>query len=255
LSEEIKKTNSAYIKETGQIPAAGIVIFTSKNISAQNLSAKISLSVEVSDYCGKICPNQLCEKIKTAGVSAAGLIGLGLKEVSAGLNILPENIKQLRIQALKKKEFIKSAVIILLSILMLAFSVMKDLDNKRNYRDKLKIELEEISKEAKTLDVLERRFVLLESEAKYRLAVLEVIYELHKIMSKDIYLSSFVYEDDKQIALRGQTPELNYVLELVPMLEKSKAFGNFTCKLRYATKKKTQTGEIIDFEITCLKKK
>jgi len=255
LSEEIKKTNSAYIKETGQMPAAGIIIFTSKTISAQDLSAKISMPVEISDYCSKSCPRQLCEKIKEARVSVAGLIGLGLKEISAELNILPENIKQLRIQALKKKEFIKSAVTILLSILMLTFAVMKDLDNKRNYKDKLKIELDKISKEAKTLDELERRFVLLESEAKYKLAVLEILYELHKIMPKDIYLSSFVYEDDRQIALRGQTPELNYVLELVSALEKSKAFGNFTSKLRYATKKKTQTGEIIDFELICLKKK
>ena len=255
LSEEIKKTNSAYIKETGQMPAAGIIIFTSKTISAQDLSAKISMPVEISDYCSKSCPQQLCEKIKEARVSVAGLIGLGLKEISAELNILPENIKQLRIQALKKKEFIKSAVTILLSILMLTFAVMKDLDNKRNYKDKLKIELDKISKEAKTLDELEGRFALLESEAKYKLAVLEVLYELHKIMPKDIYLSSFVYEDDRQIALRGQTPELNYVLELVSALEKSKAFGNFTSKLRYATKKKTQTGEIIDFEIICLKKK
>ncbi|MDD4955607.1 MAG: PilN domain-containing protein, partial [Candidatus Omnitrophica bacterium] len=89
----------------------------------------------------------------------------------------------------------------------------------------------------------------------YRLQVLDALYELYRVAPKDIYLSSFVYENDKQIALRGQTPELNYVLELVSALEKSKVFGNFTSKLRYATKKKTQTGEIIDFEIVCLKKK
>ncbi len=114
--------------------------------------------------------------------------------------------------------------------------------------------MDKISKEAKTLDELEKRFGILESQAKYRLQVLEVLYELHKMMPKDIYLSSFIYEDENQIALRGQTPELNYVLELVSALEKSKAFGNFTSKLRYATKKKTQTGDIIDFEIICLKK-
>ena len=257
LSEEIKKTNNAYVKETGQASAPGAIIFTSKNISAQDLSVKISMPVEVSDYCSKVCPQSaqaVCEKIKATGLSVAGLIGLGLKEISAELNILPENIKQLRIRAFKKKELIKSAVTILLTALMFTFAVMKDLDNKRHYRDKLKIELDKISKEAKTLEEIERRFVLLESEAKYRLMALEVLYELHKIMPKDIHLSSFIYEDDKQIALRGQTPELNYVLELVSGIEKSKAFSNFTCKLRYATKKKTQMGEIIDFETICLKK-
>ena len=216
------------------------------------------MPVEITDYCSKVSPQPVqavCEKIKASGVSAAGLIGLGLKEVTAELNILPENIKQLRIRVLKRKKFIKSAVTVLLTILMLVFAVIKDLDNKRNYRDRLKIELDKISKEAKTLEELEKRFVLLESEAKYRLIVLEVLYELHKITPNDIHLSSFIYEDEKQVALRGQTTELNYVLELVSELEKSKAFGNFTPKLRYATKKKTQAGDIIDFEIICLKKK
>lgn len=258
LSEEIKKTNSACIKETGQIPAAGIIIFTNENISAESLSGKISVPVKISDYCGKVSPRPaqaVCEKIKTAGVSAASLIGLGLKEISAELNILPENIKQVRIRAVKKKEFIKSAVTILLTVLTLTFAVMKDLDNKRTYKDKLKIELDKISKEAKMLEELEKRFAFLESQAKYRLIALEVLYELHRMMPKDVNLSSFIYEDDKQIALRGQTRELNYVLELASTLEKSKALGNFTCKLRYATKKKTQMGDIIDFEMICLKRK
>jgi len=255
LPEEIKKTNSAYIKETGQAQVEGVVIFTNKNISAQSVSSNISLPVELFDYSSKVCPKELSEKIKTTGTSAAGLIGIGLKEINAELNILPQEVKMLRVQAFKKKEFIKSTVTILLAVLALTLAITKDLDNKKHYRDKLKIELDKISKEAKTLEELEKRFGILESQAKYRLQVLEVLYELHKMTPKDIYLSSFIYEDENQIALRGHTPELNYVLELVSTLEKSKAFGNFTSKLRYATKKKTQTGDIIDFEIICLKKK
>lgn len=258
LPEEIKKTNSAYIKETGGVPVVGVTIFSNKNISAQDLSASISLPVKISDYCNQACPQPaqaVCEKIKASGVSAAGLIGLGLKEINDGLNILPPDVKQMRLRVLKEKEFIKTLVMILLTILMLTFATMKDLDNKKIYRDKLKIELGKISKEAKTLEELEKRFGILESQAKYRLQALEVLYELHKSIPGEVYLSNFIYEDNNQIALRGQAPELNYVLELVSRLEKSKAFGNFTCKLRYATKKKTQTRDIIDFEIICLKKK
>lgn len=254
LSEEIKKTNSAYIKETEGAPVVGAAIFTNKNISTKNLSTSISLPVKISDYCSQTCPQQLCEKIKVSGMSAAGLLGLGLKEINDGLNILPPDVKQTRLRVLKKKEFIKTSVTILFTILIFIFAVMKDLDNKKIYRDKLKIELGKISKEAKILEELEKRFGILESQAKYRLQVLEVLYELHKNIPGEVYLSSFIYEDDNQVALRGQAPELNHVLELVSRIEKSKAFGNFTCKLRYATKKKMQTGDVIDFEINCLKK-
>jgi len=255
LAEEIKKTSAAYLKETGQVAVGRVVIFTNKNISAQSLSANTSLPAELFDYGSKFFPPAPSEKIKTAGISAAGLVGLGLKEITAELNILPQEVKEVRLRYAKKKEFIKSSVTVLLAVLMLTLAVTKDLNNKRHYRDRLKIELGKISQEAKTLEELERRFSTLESQAKYRLKALEVLYELHKVMPKDIFLSSFAYEDDKQISLRGQSPELNYVLELVSTLEKSKVFGNFTSKLRYATKKKTQTGEIIDFEIVCLKKK
>jgi len=258
LPEEIKKTNSAYIKETGQMQVAGVVIFTNKNISAQSLSANVSLPAEISDYGSKIFPQAaqaVYEKIKTADISAAGLIGIGLKEISTELNVLPQEVKELRLRTFKKKEFIKSTVTVLLAFLALTFAITKDLDNKRHYRDKLKIELDKVSKEAKALEEIEKRFGILESQAEHRLQVLEVLYELHKMMPKDVYLGSFIYEDDNQLALRGQAPELNYVLEMVSALEKSKAFGSFTPKLRYATKKKTQTGDIIDFEIVCLKKK
>lgn len=255
LEEEIKKTNSAYLKETGQPAVEKVIIFTNKNILTQGLSEKLSIPIELFNRGEKFYSSDVNEKIKTSDVSIAGLIGLGLKGLGVELNILPLRIKEERSRVFKKKEFIRSAVMVSLAALTLALAITKDLDNKKKYRQKLETELSKISKEAKTLEELERRFGILEAQAKYKLAVLDTIYELYEVMPKDIYLSSFVYEDDNQITMRGQTQELNCVLELVSGLEKSKAFGKFSSKLRYATKKKIQTGDIIDFEIVCAKKK
>ncbi len=254
LSEEINKTNSVYAKETGQLPAGRVIIFTNKNISAQNLSAKISLPVQTFDYREKDFLRQSGEKIKASGLSVAGLVGLGLKQTEAELNILPPQAKEARLRISRKKEFIKVSAAAVISVVMLTFAVAKDLGNKKYYSDMIKAELSKISKEAKILDELEKRFDILESQAKSRLIVLDALHELHRTIPQEVYLNSFVYEEDKQIVLRGQAPNLDSVFRLVSEFEKSKVSDNFMPKLRYATKKKTQTKDIVDFEIICLQK-
>ena len=54
--------------------------------------------------------------------------------------------------------------------------------------------------------------------------------------------------------MRGQAQELNSVLAFVAQLEGSAVFKKFNVKIRYATKKKIVSGEIVDFEIACLKR-
>ena len=67
-------------------------------------------------------------------------------------------------------------------------------------------------------------------------------------------LISLTYEQDKHVILHGQASELSRVFEFVARLEKSAVFKNFNVKVRYATKKRIQAGEIIDFEILCTKR-
>jgi hypothetical protein len=55
--------------------------------------------------------------------------------------------------------------------------------------------------------------------------------------------------------LRGQAEELNVVFEFASQLEKSPVLNNFNTKVKYATKKKTRTGDTVDFEIACTKVK
>ena len=81
-----------------------------------------------------------------------------------------------------------------------------------------------------------------------------MLYALHQIMPAEVSLLSLDYDEDSQVTLRGQAPELNSVFALVGKLEESEVFKNFNVKVRYATKKKIQESEIIDFEIACSKK-
>ena len=66
-------------------------------------------------------------------------------------------------------------------------------------------------------------------------------------------LLSLNYEENKSVILRGTYADLNTVFSFVASIQKSPAFAKFNIKIKYATTKKTQYGEIVEFEIACLK--
>ena len=257
LADEITKTSNAYIKETGQAQPEKIVILANKNIGIDTLRNKVSAApIEALDYLSKYAwvPGA-DEKIKTAGLSVTSIIGLLLKKPPFYLNILPNQMKEVEKRALKKKEIIKSVIFVFITFCVLALAITKDISNKKVYRDKLNSELEKISSQAKRLEALEHRFTLLEAQGKQRLALLDALYELHKVIPQGVLLNSFSYEEKNQISIRGQAQTLDSVLDFVSYLEKAQAFKDFSVKVRYATKKRNSMSEFIDFEIICLNKK
>jgi Tfp pilus assembly protein PilN len=113
--------------------------------------------------------------------------------------------------------------------------------------------LNKIAGEAKGLEELERRINMLQTHGQEKPSLLDILHELHQIMPENIFLVNLVREEGGKITLKGQAPELNAVLSLVSQLEKSSIFNNFSIKVEYATKRKSQSGEFVDFQIICLK--
>jgi Tfp pilus assembly protein PilN len=180
---------------------------------------------------------------------------LGLKETEESLNLLPPDIREKTKEIARHKEWLQVILFICGIILVLGLGVTKSLDNKALYLKQLKTELNKISKDARPLEEIEKRIKFVEGSLQKKPSSLEVLYELHRSIPSQISLTDFSYEEAGQIVLRGQTLELNSVFAFVSQLENSPALKEFNIKVRYATKKKTRTGEIIDFEIACLLKK
>lgn len=141
-------------------------------------------------------------------------------------------------------------------VIMMAWGIgsAKHLDNREVYLERLRSELAKISKTAKPLEDIERRFELLEARNLNVSSSLDILHELHAIVPADAALISMSFEENKQVILRGQSPGLDSVFAFVDRIEKSSVFKPFRIKVRYATKKKTASGDMVDFEIECLKK-
>lgn len=256
--DELNKTQDAYLKELSQeTPDKVILMGVEKKLKelAEIIKKQVALPVEIFSCAEKInIPENLSEKILNSDNSFTSLIGLGLERIEESLNLLPQGIKTEVKKVSQRNEYLKLILYILGIILFLSLGVAKNLHNKAIYLEQLKSELNKIAQEARPLEEIEKRFGLLQNRSQARASSLDLLYEIFKTMPPDITLSSFSYEEDNQVILRGQTPELNSVYTFVTELQNSEVFKNFSIKPRYATKKKTQAGEIMDIEIVCSKK-
>lgn len=254
---EINKTQQAYLKEVSGQAVTKIVVTAigkPRQEYIQALAKQKALAIEVlSDEQIGLSQN-LLKRTPDSEISFASLIGLGLEKMPESLNLLPGDIKEEMQKAVSRKGRLRLALSICGIILMLGLGLAKDLDNRAKYLDKLKIELNRIIAEAKPLEEMEKRFRLLLGHSEKRPTALGVIYQLHRLLPAEISLVSLSYEEDKEIALHGQAPELNSVFTFVGQLEKAAEFQDFNVKVRYATQKKLPAAEAIDFEIICAKK-
>ncbi len=256
FTDEINKTRDAYLKETGgrapdKIIVTGIASFKD---FVQVLNRDTGIAAEALSYDGIGLSDNLLNKVSACGSSFASIIGLGLKNTEESLNLLPPGIKEGVKKTGRQKEALRIASFIAGIILVLALATLKNLDNKQLYLKQLKIEIDKISAEARPLEEIEKRIEFIGQRSRKGISGLDILYELQKSMPGEVSLINLTYEQDKHLILRGQTLELSRVFEFVSQLEKSAVFKNFNIKVRYATKKRIQAGEVIDFEIVCVKR-
>jgi Tfp pilus assembly protein PilN len=249
--EEIEKTGNAYRKEAPAGALKKIVIFGQRAALegfAPALGKKMNLPVEILNYREKLNLKEEPEG------SFAGLLGLGLGDTPEALNLIPPDIKEINMRISRRSAYLRSALFIIGGLLIFMLAITKSLDNKAKYLARLKSELNKIAQDAKPLEDIDRRLKLLESRLQKKPSSLDVLFETQRIAPAGISLLSLAYEEDDGVILRGQAPQLDAVLAYLAELEKSPVFEGFNIKVRYATKKNTQRGEMVEFEINCLRR-
>lgn len=247
--EEINKTCDAYIKEVPGLAPERIFVLGETKQSKEAIDA---LKNKTAYYAQVLAYK---EEINTpADHSFISLIGLGLEATEDSLNLLPFELKEKVKRAAKFKERLK--IILLLSVIIVIWilAIMKNLDNKASYIKLLEHELTKISKEAKPLEEAERVLQVIERQRTKDSAILDMLYGLHSIIPGELSLYGFSYEEDDEIIIRGKAQSLNSVFAFMEKLEYSAAFQKWRLKVKYATKKKIQNTEIVDFEIAGMKK-
>lgn len=257
LIEGINKSRDAYLKEVSQeLPQRIFVVGQGSAVHEveELLRQRLDLPIEILEKPLSIEPQNPRGNAEGFDYSFASLLGLGLLDTEESLNLLPAEDKEDAKNKAQQKKQLRIALSIAGIMLLWSMGMVKDLDNKRRYLAYLEGELNKISKEAKPLEEAEKKLHLFESLSQKKPTNLELLYELHRILPEQISLVHFSDEESSRVVVRGETTALDTVFTFVSLLEKSDVFKKFNIKVRYATQKKTRAGDIIDFEIICLKK-
>ncbi|MFA5118161.1 MAG: pilus assembly protein PilM [Candidatus Omnitrophota bacterium] len=255
LREEILKTQDAFIKEIGRpAPQKMVCLGTKQSLARINemLDEQSIASCEMRLFPDKLrLSDAVNEVLSQTPFSYAGLFGLGKSEPEESLKLIPQDIKSVHKRLTRRSEYIRVSLMTLGIIFMVGAGINKFLATKADYLTRLKNELSKLEAQAKPLEEIDTRLKILASRAEKRLSSLQVFYELNKALPGAISLTSFTYEENSQIILHGQAQTLSIIFEFVSQIEKQPVFKNFTVKVKYATQNKSQTGDIVDFEITC----
>jgi len=252
--EEVNKTKEAYLKEIpGKELSKILIVGPAQNYKMyESLSGKFDLPVGVIPYWERIsCTPDFKKSIQGSSDSLAGIIGLGLKEVPESINLIPHDLKAIVRNIYARKEIIRIAMFIAAITLVLGLAAYKNLENKTRYLEAVTLELKKIEKDALKLEEFEKNFEFMKSHLMKKPASIDIIYGVYQALPQSLSLNSLGYEEAKQVVLRGQTPDLSSVFLFVSQLEKAPVFKDFQVKVKYVSKKKTQSGEIVDFEIVC----
>ncbi|MDP2905995.1 MAG: hypothetical protein Q8O22_06835 [Candidatus Omnitrophota bacterium] len=254
--DEVNISRDAFLKETGLTPPAKLVVVGTGPVLKESRSAlerKTGLAVSVlSTDKLKFAPG-LSDKLDAEGNSFAALIGLAIKASPASMDLLPAELKAKKSRSAGKKELLRMSLSACAIIFVLCLGFARNLDNKARYLGLLKARLNSISAEAGPLEEMEKRLQTLESRGQKGFSGLEELHELYRVMPPQAALTVFGYDESGRATIQGQSPELNAVFGLAAELEKSAVFSGFSVKVQYATKKVVASGEIVDFEIICLR--
>jgi hypothetical protein len=234
VAEEINKSKDACLKELNRTAPI-------KTLTAQDILK--------NDF-----PQALQDKILATDSGFIALAGLALKELPESLNLAPPELKQAAKKMARRSELLRYAGLIIAIIIIFGLGLSRSLSNKEAYLQKIKAELDKVSQEARPLEEIERRVRAIEGRSRRPLSSLDMLYEISKLLPRELSLTGINYEESRQFILRGQAAELKPIFEFASQLKDSAVFKSFNIRVRYATKRAGTAAEVIDFEIVCLKK-
>lgn len=256
LTEEIIKTCGTYFKEgESRAPFKTFLLSETKRSKQllETLNEKTSYLAETLPWKKKIdIRKDALNNIMNHDISFASLIGLGLKEQEDSLSLLPADLKKRAKKKEKHRKRAKTAVFLSLIGFVWFMTINKYLENKSAYAAFLNQTLSKASEEAALLDRMKKTSQIMEHHESKETSILDMLTQLHQAMPQKTYLTSFSYEGDKDIVIRGQTDKLNSVFILFSNLGNSAAFNKSYLKIKYATKRMSENTENVDFEIASI---
>ncbi len=181
-------------------------------------------------------------------VSFAPLISILKAPQDQGFNLLPLNIRQLAQRSIYIYEMKKVLVASLAALFLICLSFFNEIRLEEKFLSSLKMQIKGIEKEAKALEEIRNKILMLQDHIDARGKCLNIMNSFLQIIPDQIYLKALYYDPNK-IGFRGYAPALSKVFELTGILEKNRLFQKI--ETRYARQGSVGREEVAEFQLEC----
>jgi Tfp pilus assembly protein PilN len=167
--------------------------------------------------------------------------------VGESLNLLPLPMKARLDRRRTGRRLLSLGILAAGIALCLLVCAAASYQRNKLYLKALKNEIEHLSSRAQSLSQMRQRIDAWQ-RSRGGVKAADILLELHRLIPPDISLSAIEFEQGKTLVIRGRAGQLSGVFAAAGALEKSKLFSRV--KVNYATKRKVESGEAADFELT-----
>ena len=175
--------------------------------------------------------------------------GLAVAGRQTDINLLPADIRQKRGQKSRRKDVILTIALSSLVFVLISTIFLKKMYERERYLDYLNSRIQKTTPLATQVKTMKEGIQIIRDQLNEEGSSLDILYELYRILPKEISLTVFNFDKDRLVTLKGTSSAMSNVFKLITILEKSTYFENV--EIKYATRRKVRGKEITDFLIHC----
>ncbi|MCX5694081.1 MAG: pilus assembly protein PilM [Candidatus Omnitrophica bacterium] len=252
--DELKRSLEAYLGGDIEI-SPNMLILTGAGEDLKEIESLLNktmhLPVKILSYASIFNISELAKGTisKAKQVSFFDVIAPILNCQEMKIDLIPEEARVRRSIEERGKDLIKTGIFILTIFIATFFILASKIYFKGAQLSKLDSKYAVINQEAQKLEKDLLKVGLVKNYLVNRGYTLEILTELHGLVSEDIELSEIRYDADK-FSVKGSADAMSSVFSFVDRMEKSKYFKEV--KTRYTAKRKDGLRDYTDFEVIAL---
>ncbi len=252
--DELKRSLEAYLGGDIEI-SPNMLILTGAEDGLKEietlLNSTMHLPIKTLSYSGMFNISELARgaMFKSRQISFFDVIAPLLNCPELKIDLVPEEARVRRSLEERGKDLIKTGIFILSIFIIVFFILASKIYFHGVQLNRLERKYSTVNREAKELEKDLVKIGLVKNYLTNRGYSLEILTQLHGLVSADIELSEIRYDLDK-FSIKGSADAMSSVFSFVDRLEKSEYFKEV--KTRYTTKRKDGLRDLTDFEIITL---
>ncbi|MBN3038731.1 MAG: pilus assembly protein PilM [Candidatus Omnitrophica bacterium] len=254
--EEINLCIYAYQNEVMDKDIAKIIIsgaeMVTQDLNETVFKEKIGAPVEIITELKNI-PEAIDapadKKIEGRNVSFCSLMGIVLNFPEQKINLIPPQLKIEKGVRERGKDLYLFGIFLVFILVTISSIFFGRMYNNEQYLKALKKEILKIQNKVDKLHGMMEETRGIKRRSFIKDYSLNFIYEIHSVISPEVYLASISFDGDDQLTIRGISATMSETLRLVDSLEDSDYFQDV--KTKFATTNKIDGKDMTEFEIVC----